>query len=119
MATLKRNFRGNFEDTKSFFKNYMDKKFLTSTFEDEVENNVNGVNIWTGVFEKYYLWGGNRMSLTVVIIEENNNIVCNMITSGGSTGAIFKMDTYGEQQFLVDILYDVDNYIKESEEKLK
>ena len=52
------------------------------------------------VFERFSLSGGNRVSLSVLIIEREDGYVDIIgITSGGSTG-VFKVLGFGEEEFM-------------------
>lgn len=53
------------------------------------------------VFERYSYSGSNRVSLSVTFFQNNNDeILISAITSGGSQGAFFKLNTFGEEAFL-------------------
>ena len=53
------------------------------------------------VFERYSYSGSNRVSLSVTFFQNNNDeILVSAITSGGSQGAFFKLNTFGEEAFL-------------------
>ncbi len=53
------------------------------------------------VFERYSYSGSNRVSLSVTFFQNNNGeILVSAITSGGSQGAFFKLNTFGEEAFL-------------------
>ncbi|MBR4193986.1 MAG: hypothetical protein IKQ54_06625 [Oscillospiraceae bacterium] len=53
------------------------------------------------VFERYSMAGGNRLSLSVTLFQDaTGNIDCSAISSGGSQAAFFKLNTWGEENFL-------------------
>ena len=113
MATLRKEFKGNFEETIEVIKDAIHKSNTAST-ESEIFEEVNGVRIWLGVFERYSLIGGNRLSMSVNIIEIENDIILNVVTSGGSQGAFYKINTWGEESFLETIIEPLRLYIEES-----
>lgn len=111
MATLRKEFKGNFEETIEVIKDAIYKSNTAST-ENEIFEEVNGVRIWLGVFERYSLIGGNRLSMSVNIIEIENDIILNVVTSGGSQGAFYKINTWGEESFLGTIIEPLRLYIE-------
>ena len=53
------------------------------------------------VFERYSMAGGNRLSLSVTLFQDATGMIdCSAITSGGSSAAFFKLNTWGEESFL-------------------
>lgn len=116
MATLRKEFKGNFEETIEVIKDAIHKSYTAST-EDEIFEEVNGVRIWFGVFERYSLIGENRLSMSVNIVEINNDIRLNIVTSGGSQGAFFKINTWGEESFLETIIEPLRLYIEDYNDK--
>lgn len=59
------------------------------------------------VFERYSYTGGNRLSLSVSLFQEENlDVRLVGISAGGSNGIIFKFNTIGENAFL-DKLSDI------------
>ena len=60
------------------------------------------------VYERYSVIGGNRVSLSVMLAEQENGTYVSAITSGGSQAVLWKVNTFGEQSFLdqfIDILH--------------
>ena len=58
------------------------------------------------VFERYSIIGSNRLSLTVALFSEPGCVRISGISSGGSEGILWKINTLGEDAFL-DVLVDV------------
>ena len=52
------------------------------------------------VFERYSWLGNNRVSMSVTLFQSGDRIELCAITSGGSQGAFFKINTFGEEAFL-------------------
>ncbi|MBR6607070.1 MAG: hypothetical protein IKK98_00165 [Oscillospiraceae bacterium] len=53
------------------------------------------------VFERYSYMGGNRVSLTVTLFQnEGGPIRVSGIATGGSQAMFFKINTFGEEAFL-------------------
>lgn len=118
MASISKSYRGKIEDSIEVIKNAIHKSSSAST-EDEIIEEVKGVKIWLGVFERYSMIGENRLSMSVNIIENNNDIILNAVASGGSQGIFFKINTWGEESFLQTIMEPLDKHIEESNERYK
>ncbi|MCL2811857.1 MAG: DUF6054 family protein [Clostridia bacterium] len=56
------------------------------------------------VYERYSMIGSNRVSLSVTLFGEGNEMYLSAITSGGSQAVFFKFNTFGEQAFLKRIV---------------
>lgn len=52
------------------------------------------------VFERYSYMGNNRVSLSVTLFQNGEEIFLSAITSGGSQAMFFKINTFGEEAFL-------------------
>ncbi len=53
------------------------------------------------VFERYSMMGRNRVSLNVTLFQDADGLIhCSAISSGGSQGAFYKLNTLGEESFL-------------------
>jgi len=52
------------------------------------------------VYERYSAVGGNRVSLSISILAVGGQMKVSAITSGGSTGVFWKVNTLGEGAFL-------------------
>ena len=56
------------------------------------------------VFERYSMVGGNRLSLTLTLFQnEDEPIRLSAIAAGGSQAVFFKVNTLGEESFLEDV----------------
>ena len=56
------------------------------------------------VIERYSMVGGNRLSLTLTLFQnEDEPIRLSAIAAGGSQAVFFKMNTLGEDAFLEDV----------------
>ena len=52
------------------------------------------------VYERYSWSGGNRLSMTLTLVGDGEDLFLSAITSGGSQGMFFKFNTWGEEFFL-------------------
>ncbi|NLW42439.1 MAG: hypothetical protein GXY89_04805 [Tissierellia bacterium] len=112
MAKFIRDFKGNFNEVIEFSKNVILDSSMSSSLEDEVFYNVNNVKIGVMVFERYSITGGNRLSLTLTVVGFEDEIEITAITSGGSQGIFFKINTIGEEEFLTEYAKKLVKYIE-------
>ncbi|MDR0459578.1 MAG: DUF6054 family protein, partial [Coriobacteriales bacterium] len=63
------------------------------------------------VYERYSWFGQNRVSMTVTIIGQGNQLYFSAITSGGSQAVFFKLNTVGEETFLETVVRVIQQYI--------
>lgn len=116
MVKLIREFKGDFNEVVQYSKDIILENSRTATLEDEVYHNINGIKIAFLVFERYSLVGGNRLSLSLSIIGEGDEIKLTAITTGGSQGILYKINTVGEEEFLLQYRRDIDELIKRDNE---
>ena len=60
-------------------------------------------------YERYSWTGGNRVSMSLTLAGSDGEYFLSAITSGGSQGMFFKMNTMGEEAFLETIAEVVDS----------
>ena len=87
MAKFEADLTGNLDHFKEYLKNEILNGSVSASFEDEHEEEINGV-------------GGNRVSLNVTILGYEGELRLTAITSGGSQAMFFKLNTFGEEAFL-------------------
>lgn len=116
MAKLIREFKGNFDEVVEYSKESIFESNKTATLEHEVYHDINGVKQALIVFEKFSFIGGNRVSLTLNIISVDEDISLVAITSGGSQAIFYKINTVGEEDFLLRYREKIDELIKRDNE---
>ena len=52
------------------------------------------------VYERYSMMGGNRVSLSLTVVGDGEEVFVSAITAGGSQAVFFKVNTWGEESFL-------------------
>lgn len=84
---------------------------MSASYEDGSDLLLaNGCRCALRVYERYSVIGGNRVSLSVMLAEQEDGIYVSAITSGGSQAVLWKVNTFGEQSFLdqfIDILHKI------------
>ena len=101
MAKLEKTLRGNFGQILRDIENGILNGSISASLEESSDFYNNGARCSVRVFERYSYSGSNRVSLSVTFFQNNNDeILVSAITSGGSQGAFFKLNTFGEEAFL-------------------
>ena len=80
-------------------KSKLDKS-ASASYEDESCVQCAGVRCCVRVYERYSWSGGNRLSMTLTLVGDGEDLFLSAITSGGSQGMFFKFNTWGEEFFL-------------------
>ena len=76
---------------------------VSASREEESNFYGEGYRCAVRVFERYSYTGGNRVSLSITLLEVNHIIHISAITSGGSQAIFFKINRFGEESFLETI----------------
>lgn len=100
MAKYRNRINGKFEKIREHIKKEILSTSSSASLEEEETIYINNIKIAILAFERYSYSGGNRLSLTVTIIAEENNIDIVGISTGGSNGIFMKFNTWGEDAFL-------------------
>lgn len=66
------------------------------------------------VFERYSYLGKNRVSLNVTILGHSDEIEVMAITAGGSQAVLFKVNTWGEENYLSYFEFVVNQYLQKN-----
>lgn len=100
MAKFETRLRGDFDEALRYFHDGILKASMSASFEDESYFQSAGVRCCVRVYERYSMTGSNRLSMTVTLMGDGENLFLSGITAGGSQGMIFKLNTFGEDAFL-------------------
>jgi len=110
MAKYVKDIKGNYQHFVSYIEREVLSKSVSASLEDSHQVVVNDVQVSVLVFERYSYSGGNRVSLSVTIIGFEDNIRVIAIASGGSQATFFKINTWGEENFLDTCIEAVEKY---------
>ena len=100
MAKYERELRGDFDQALEYFHNGILEGSMSASFEDESYVQYAGVRCCVRVYERYSMMGGNRLSMTLTLVGDGEDLFLSAITSGGSQAMFFKINTWGEESFL-------------------
>ncbi|MCI8328175.1 MAG: hypothetical protein HFG02_00750 [Oscillibacter sp.] len=103
MAKYERRFTGNFHTVLSLLHNGILRGSATASYEDGSDYTSGDIRCAVRVYERYSVSGGNRLSLTLVLIGHGDDLFLSAVTAGGSQGAFFKINTWSEEFFLNQI----------------
>lgn len=109
MAKYERSFSGNFEYVLNEVHNGILSGSISATYEDGSDYLVGTVRCAVRVYERFSYMGGNRVSMNLTLLGEDEKLHLSIITSGGSQGMFFKINTWGEEAFLGSIRELVDS----------
>ncbi|MBR2636547.1 MAG: hypothetical protein IKD34_05855 [Oscillospiraceae bacterium] len=101
MAKLERTINGNFDQLLSRIENGIVEGSVSASLEESSNFRSGTARCAVRVFERYSYMGGNRVSLTVTLFQnEGGPIRVSGIATGGSQAMFFKINTFGEEAFL-------------------
>ena len=104
MAKYEVRLHGDFDDTLRYIHEGILNASMSASFEDESYFQSAGVRCCVRVYERYSWTGGNRLSMTLTLVGDGEDLFLSAITSGGSQGMFFKFNTWGEEFFLDTLL---------------
>jgi hypothetical protein len=99
MAKLEYRFRGDFQALLRAIDDGI-MSGVSSSYEDGSNWSMGDVRCAVRVYERYSVFGANRVSLNVTVVADGNDLFVSAITSGGSQAVLFKVNTIGESTFL-------------------
>lgn len=110
MAKYECNLQGDFDDLLNILDEEILNGSMSASFEDGSDYICNDTRGAVRVYERYSMMGGNRVSLSITLIGNGNNLFISAITSGGSQAVFFKINTVGEETFIDCVRQIVENY---------
>ena len=100
MTKYERSFSGSFDKALAHFHRGILGGSVTASFEDGSDYTAGDVRCAVRVYERYSVAGGNRLSLTLTLLGQGENLFLSAITAGGSQGMFLKINAFGEEAFL-------------------
>lgn len=113
MAKYERSFQGNFEEVLSFCEKTIMDGSITVTYENGSDFVFGNTKVATRVYERYSMLGENRVSMSLTIVENEDQIGVSAITSGRSRAVFFKINTWGEEGFLETLVQSLNEFIQD------
>lgn len=112
MAKYETKLKGSFDDILKLCHETL-MKSISASFEDSSDIVLNGVRVAVRVYERYSMFGKNRVSLNLTLVgkvDDESSVFVTAITSGGSQAVFFKINTFGEENFLEPLIFALKNY---------
>lgn len=103
MAKYERTVSGKFEDVVKCLENAVLSSGATMNLVDESSYSSEGTNVIVKVYDKYFMRNGNRASLSLTVVGQNDSIFISAIGAGGGSGIIFNY-SLGVEDELVSIV---------------
>lgn len=86
------------------------RESISASLEEMTDYDIPGGRVAMRVYERYSYFGGNRVSLSVLAVQQGETVNVCGISSGGSQGIFFKLNTIGEESFLGKLSQVLDRY---------
>ena len=100
MAKYECHIHGQFDQTLRYFHDGILKASMSASYEDGSDYQSGQVRCAVRVYERFSYAGGNRVSMSLTLVGEGEDLFLSAITSGGSQAMFFKLNTWGEEAFL-------------------
>lgn len=100
MAKYERRFTGDFDDVLNRLYEGVMQGSLSASYEDGSDWTAGDTRCAVRVFERYSALGSNRVSMSMTLLGQGNDLFLTIITSGGSQAVFMKVNTWGESSFL-------------------
>jgi len=110
MAKYESELQGNFDTILTKIHDGIIHGSMSASYEDGSDYQNNNIRCAVRVYERYSMIGGNRVSLNITLMGNNDNLFISAIASGGSQAMFFKINTLGEENFLQCAIDIIENY---------
>ena len=105
MAKLECTLQGDYDKALEYFHNGILEGSASASFEEESYFQRAGVRVTVRVYERYSWSGGNRLSLTLTLVGDGEELHLSGITAGGSQGVLLMFNNWSENAFLGHITH--------------
>ena len=103
MAKYERIVQGDFDEILNRLDSAVLGGSISASFEAGSDYAQGDFRCAVRVYERYSYTGNNRVSMSLTLVGGNGRYYLSVITSGGSQGLFFKINTWGEEAFLETI----------------
>ena len=110
MAKYEAELRGDFYEILENISDAVMSNSVSASLEAKSDFSTANSVCAVRVYERYSYSGQNRVSMNITLIKSDGRIFVSVITSGGSQGIIFKINTLGESSFLDTVTSVLDKY---------
>lgn len=114
MAKYECKLKGDFDTLLTKINNEIISGSVSATVEGGSDYQSADVRCAVRVYERYSMIGKNRVSLNITLVGNGNELFVSAIASGGSQAMFFKINTWGEENFLQCAVDIVENYKRQN-----
>jgi hypothetical protein len=100
MAHFETELRGDADSLVAHLDRTIAEGSVTAKLENGSDQRLGDARMVVRAYERYSAMGGNRVALTVSILEAGGRLAVSMVSTGGSRAMFFKVNTLGETSFL-------------------
>ncbi len=110
MAKYEAELRGNFSEVLGAIDDAVMSRSVSASLEEKSDFYAGDTACAVRVYERYSALGQNRVSMNVTLVKGGERLFVTVITSGGSLGMFFKINTFGESTFLNTVVSAIEKY---------
>ena len=110
MAKYETTLRGDFHRFLAAVGEGILSGSASASYEDGSDIEAGDAKCAVRVYERYSFWGKNRVSLNITVLGHEDELFVSAITSGGSQAMFFKINTFGESNFLRKAIDVIEGY---------
>lgn len=100
MAKWEKQLNGDFDSILQRIEQGILRGSISASLEAASDFRQGTARCSVRVFERYSYMGGNRLSMSVTLFQNDGPICMSAVTAGGSQGVFLKVNTWGEDAFL-------------------
>lgn len=100
MAKWEKQLNGDFDSILQRIEQEILRGSISASLEASSDFRQGTARCSVRVFERYSYMGGNRLSMSVTLFQNDGPICMSAVTAGGSQGVFLKVNTWGEDAFL-------------------
>ena len=100
MAKWEKQMNGDFDSILQRIEQGILRGSISASLEASSDFRQGTARCSVRVFERYSYMGGNRLSMSVTLFQNDGPICMSAVTAGGSQGVFLKVNTWGEDAFL-------------------
>lgn len=100
MAKWEKQLNGDFDSILQRIEQGILRGSISASLEASSDFRQGTARCSVRVFERFSYIGGNRLSMSVTLFQNDGPICMSAVTAGGSQGVFLKVNTWGEDAFL-------------------
>ncbi len=104
MAIYQAFVKGDLDTVLNALHEAIIKGSSTISMEESLNVELSETKLAIRAYERYSILGQNRVSLHLTVAADAENTHVTVISTGGSQGALFKMNTFSEENFLSTVI---------------